>query len=367
MTAARPLHVGLIGAGIGRQHLDGYLQIEDRMRVSVICDLDLERASVLAGRRDYIRVEQDFERVLQNTDIDIVDICLPPDLHYPFSVRAIEAGKHVICEKPLVTSVAEADLLIEKASAAGICFSPVLQYRYGRATAEIDALKHAGLIGKPIVASIETHWNRGEKYYATPWRGTWKSEAGGAVLSHAIHNNDLIYRIFGNVESLFAYTATRVNPIETEDCAAIAMRMGDGALATSSITLGAAENTSRLRFVFEDLTIESSPKPYAPCDGKWSYTARNPDKQQLVDAVIASVENPLTGYAHYFSEFADAIEGKPNSSVTLLDGKRSLEFAAAVYHSSRTGQPVNLPIGKDHPCYNGWRPNEADEVKQCPA
>jgi predicted dehydrogenase len=225
MSRPAPLQVGIIGAGIGRQHLQGFLKIEERMRVSVICDLDLARAQTLAQERDYIRVEKDFDQVIRDPEIDIIDICLPPDLHYPFAVKAMEAGKHVICEKPLVVSLAEADLLIEKASAANVCFSPVFQYRYGPAMAEIDALRKAGLTGRPVVASAETHWNRGAQYYATPWRGTWKGEAGGAVLSHAIHNHDLICRIFGNVESLFAYTSTRVNPIETEDCAAITMRM----------------------------------------------------------------------------------------------------------------------------------------------
>ena len=77
------------------------------------------------------------------------------------------------------------------------------------------------LAGKPLVASLETHWNRGKDYYSKPWRGTWNGEQGGAILSHSIHIHDLISMIFGSVSSVFAKLTTRVNDIEVEDCAAL--------------------------------------------------------------------------------------------------------------------------------------------------
>jgi predicted dehydrogenase len=84
------------------------------------------------------------------------------------------------------------------------------------------------------------------------------------VLGHAIHNHDLLTYVMGPIKALSAITTTRVNPIEVEDCAAISFEMESGALATSSITLGAGDDTSRLRFLFEGFTATSGTEPYAP-------------------------------------------------------------------------------------------------------
>ena len=90
-----------------------------------------------------------------------------------------------------------------------------------------------------------------------PWRGRKATELGGAIISHAIHAHDMLTFTLGPVRRVFARLATRVNPIETEDCAAIAFEMVSGALVTSSVTLGAAEELSKFRFCFASLTAES--------------------------------------------------------------------------------------------------------------
>ena len=84
-----------------------------------------------------------------------------------------------------------------------------------------------------MVASLETHWNRGKDYYSKPWRGTWEGEQGGAILSHSIHIHDLVNMILGPVSNVFAKLTTRVNNIEVEDCAALSVEMENGALVTS--------------------------------------------------------------------------------------------------------------------------------------
>lgn len=354
--------VAILGAGIGEQHLSAYLDLADRFRVMTICDLDVGRASELATAQDGIRTETDIGRVMADPTIDVIDICLPPHLHFAIAMEAIEAGKNVICEKPLVDSVAEADQLIS-AAANGCHFAPVFQYRYGLAMAQLDALTAAGLAGAAYSASVETHWDRDAAYYSVPWRGTWTGERGGAVLSHAIHNHDLVCRILGPADKVSATLATRVNDIEVEDCAAISMVMKSGAVVTSSITLGAATNTSRIRICFEGFTAESGLEPYAPCREAWTFTARAPLHQQQIDDALASVSVPKAGYAGFLNDFADALDGRDNSSVTLQDGRRSIELVTAIYQSARAGHSVALPLGKDNPLYRGWVPQGGqDEI-----
>ena len=100
--------------------------------------------------------------------------------------------------------------------------------------------------------------------------------------------------MLGPVSSVFARLATSVNAIEVDDCAAISMEMASGALVSSSVTLGAAGNQSRLRLMCEKATIQSDLAPYAPAAKPWSFIARNPDDQTRIDKIIA--ETPETDF-----------------------------------------------------------------------
>jgi predicted dehydrogenase len=348
------IRVAIIGAGIGREHLEGYRALPDRFAVTTLCDLDLDRARSVAG--DGIVVTDDLDAVLADDALDLIDVCLPPHLHVPVSTRALAAGKHVVCEKPLALSLAECDALIGAAAAADRRVFPVFQYRYGIAMTQMRALIEAGLAGRPFAAALETHWNRGPDYYSVPWRGTWAGEAGGAVLSHAIHNHDLLLSVFGNAVALSANTATRVNGIETEDCAAIAFEHDTGALSTSSITLGAATDASRLSFTFEGFTATSGSAPYKPAAEPWTFTARAPFAQAEIDAVLADLTAPHTGFAGFFEAIADALAGKGGREVTVLDGRRSIELVTAAYQSARMGGRVALPLSEASPLYRSWLP-----------
>lgn len=350
------IRVAILGAGIGAQHLAGYRALPARFEVRTFCDLDAARARGVVGEDDSITVTGDLDGVLADPDIDLVDVCLPPHLHFSISEKVLAAGKHVVCEKPLVRSLAEADALIALAQKAGRRVFPVFQYRYGRGTAQLRGLIDTGLAGKAFAASLETHWNRDSDYYAVPWRGTWAGESGGAVLGHAIHNHDLLCSVFGPIAELSASTATRVNEIEVEDCGAILMVHENGALSTSSITLGAAMDTTRLRFVYEGFTAESGTSPYAPAEGGWSFTARAPRDQAAIDEVLAGLPAALAGYAGYFDAIADALEGRGGREVTLKDGRQSIELVTAVYHAARTGQRVSLPLNEAAPLYESWLP-----------
>jgi predicted dehydrogenase len=346
--------VAIVGAGIGAEHLAGYQALPERFDVRCICDLDASRGGALAASGGIAHTGS-FDDVLAS-DVDIVDICLPPHLHFETCLAALDAGKHVVCEKPLVNSLADADTLKAKVEETGKVLSPVFQYRYGLGAAQFHALDAAGLLGTPYVATLETHWNRPASYYDINWRGTWAGENGGAILGHAIHIHDFLTHFLGPVASVFAKLGTRVNDIEVEDCAALSVQMESGALVTSSVTLGAANNTSRFRVMCEKATIESDHAAYAPAKEAWRFLARDPYTQDAVDAVLADVNAPLSGYAGMFSELADTLDGRAAKSVTLEDGRRSLEFVTAVYASGRSGMAQSLPIGADHPLYRGWSP-----------
>lgn len=350
------LNVAIIGAGIGKKHLAGFAELPDTFTVSYICDLDEERGKTLAVTHPGVGFTTDLAEVLADPKVDIVDICLPPHLHFNTCMDALDAGKKVICEKPLVTSLREADQLAAKVAETGGLLGPVFQYRFGLGTSQLRALIDAGLAGRAFAGTLETHWDRSAEYYEIPWRGTWAGEQGGAILGHAIHIHDLLQTILGPVDRVFADLATRVNDIETEDCAALNIRMQSGALITSSVTLGCAENISRMRLMFEGFTVESDHAPYALAQKGWHFTAREPTQQAEIDRVLAGVGPVLSGFAGMFDAIARTLKGEDVPLVTLADARQSLEFVTAVYSSARTGTPVSLPLAPDSELYEGWLP-----------
>lgn len=339
--------VAIIGAGIGREHLAAYRTLPALFEVGLICDLDRARAEEIAGG---IPVATALDDALAS-DVDLIDICLPPHLHVSTAIAAMEAGKDVICEKPLATSLADMDRLEEVAARTGRSVFPVFQYRFGVGVAQVKHLIETGLAGRAFAASVETHWRRDADYYAPAWRGTWAGEQGGVILGHAIHAHDLICHLLGPVAQATAQLDTRVNAIETEDCAAITLRMAAGGLVTSSATLGAADDTSRLRLVFDGFTAESGLAPYAPAEVPWTITPRGCSAAEI-DAALAQVAPPPVGFAGFLRAVATG-----RGAVSLGEGRASVELVSALYASARAGgAPVSLPMARDHALYGGWRP-----------
>ncbi len=352
---SRRLSVGVVGGGVGLNHIEAYRELGDLFSVDAFCDIDPEKARQVGAEHGIAKIFTDFEE-LTRLDLDVVNICTPPALHFDQARKALLAGRNVVLEKPFASSLAEADALAEVERRSGRIVCPVFQYRFANGISQLLHLRERGLAGRAYAATAETHWRRGLAYYANPWRGRWATELGGTLATHAIHSHDLLSYILGPVKSVFARTATRVNRIETEDCAALVLEMADGSLATSSVTLGAEEDMSRLRFCFEGLTAESGRSPYNPGTTPWHFTAAEPERQAAIDAAVAEVTPGLERNAGMFLRLHKALAEGGRPPVTIADARPSLELLTAAYHSARTGTAVELPIGRDHPLYEGWGP-----------
>ncbi len=351
------LRVGVVGSGIASIHLEqGFATNADLYEVRVLCSLDEERGRAVADQFGVPEYTMDVETLFARDDIDVIDICTPPTSHFDLTRKGLEAGKHVICEKPLFGSVAEVDMMSGIAAKASGKFMPILQYRFGMGLQKLRHLVQSGIAGKPYMTTIETHWFRPPDYYSVDWRGKWASELGGSLVSHAIHAHDMLNYIHGPCAEVFAYGTTLVNSIEVEDTASLSVKMQNGSLASLSVTMGSREQLSRLRFCFENLTAESSHGAYTPSSDPWRFVADEPALQERIDAALAEVPVRQEGYARQFELFHAAITGDRDPPVTLEDARQSLELVTAAYHSIRTGQPAQLPVTQTHPLYRSWLP-----------
>ena len=346
-----PLQIAVAGSGIGAQHLQGYQALPERFEVKVLCDISTERAAPVAEKYAIRETTADFSDVCRRPDIDVIDICTPPNLHSAQIREALRAGKHVICEKPLVESVAAVDAIARLARECGRQVMPVFQYRFGHGLQKLKCLVDRKLAGEAFVFNVDVAWSRSREYYQNPWRGRRATELGGALLSQAIHAADMVLYILGPVRSVFCRSATRVNPIEVEDCVAMSVEMADGSLGTMSVTLGSVAEISRHRFTFRNVSAESNTEPYANSREPWTFSFSKESGQSGIPDVLNQWKPLPEGYAGQFYRFHEALRNGTELPVTLGDARATLELVAAAYHSNQTGQPVPLPLGPGHPKY----------------
>jgi len=356
------LRLAIVGCGwvAGTQYETGYSHLPELFDVVAACDMAADRAETFARKYGIAGVETDFEKLIARADIDVVSICTPPVLHFPMITQALAAGKNVICEKPLTSSLALADEIIaaEKRSRGRVM--PVFQYRFGTGFMRARHLVRSGLLGKPYIASVETAWRRTPEYYKVPWRGKFATELGGVLLTQAIHIHDLFMDLTGPVSAVAAFKATRVNPIEVEDCAVASLRLANGALASLTATLGSMRPTTRIRLCFERGTIErmaTDEEAIHPASEPWKLYAADEATKAELTARMGEVEpNKHSFFARQFELFHAALRSGGPFPVTLQDARRALELITALFQAAETGEVVSLPIGVHHPRYKGWTP-----------
>ena len=360
------LRVAVVGMGIGQSHLTSWRNV-DGASVTVFAELDdAKRAkgeadSGIAGVASLDDLLAAAADPASPNHVDVIDLCTPPSMHEEQIVRCLDAGVHVICEKPLVDSVAACDRVaaaVERAAAtSGARFMPIFQYRFGDGAARARALIDAGITGRLFTASASTWWRRGRAYYAdAAWRGTWAGERGGCVLSHAIHNHDLLTWMAGPLVELRAMASTRVNDVETEDCAVAIGRTADGALVTMNVTLGAASESSQLVWHFDNVTITSSSEAYDPAAGPWNFEFRRSAFAEEAERAWTDLAPAAPQYTGQFQGFVDALTDGGEFPVTLADARASLELVTAWYQSARTGSVETFPLAADHPARTSWLP-----------
>ena len=219
-------NVGVVGSSIGRSHIvEGYARDPEHFRVLALCDLNEERLKRSATSSASSAASRPSTNSSRCREIDIVDVCTPPGLHVPMAEAALRAGKHVGLREA-ARELARRGRSTRRGR-AGDRQAPDadLPVPLRRRRHEGEAHHRSGLAGKPYLATVETAWNRKPEYYAVPWRGKWETELGGVLVTHAIHLHDMLTFLMGPVASVFCRTATRVNAIEVEDCAAISLVM----------------------------------------------------------------------------------------------------------------------------------------------
>jgi predicted dehydrogenase len=349
------LKVGVAGAGVGRNHVHALNNLPDLFEVCAVCDVDGSKARHIATQFDIARVTTDLAELCHMDDLDVIDLCTPSSLHFEQVLQVLAADKHVVCEKPVAGCLKEMDELIQAEKASGRRIMPIFQRRFGRGVQKLRFLIQEGVAGRAYLSTVETAWRRRADYYAT-WHGRWGTELGGPLVTLAVHAHDVLTYVVGPVRRVMAHTATLVNPIETEDCASVALEMADGSLATLAVTTGSAAQITRHRFCFSNLTAESNTAAYQNTTDPWTFTGDSPEVERQIEETLSRFVPLPEDFEGEFYHFYRALRNNSELPVTLADARTSLELITAIYHSAQTGRAIQLPIGAGHPKYSGWWP-----------
>lgn len=187
------LHVMIIGCGgIAPAHIEGYLEFPEDAVITVLADGNLSRAEGLIKRYGLTEAKAvaDYRACLN--EVDVVSICTPPALHEQMAVDALEAGCHVLLEKPMAPSLAACDHILKATQKSGKLLSVVVQSRYISSIRNAIDMVRGGAYGRALFTQINSFWHRGQHYYDLNWRGRWTVEGGGCTLNHSIHHIDLL-------------------------------------------------------------------------------------------------------------------------------------------------------------------------------
>lgn len=222
------LRFGIVGCGaIGPIHADALNGVEGA-ELAAVCDVIPERASKLAEKHGVPAFES-METMLPS--VDAICVCVPSGQHALIGVQAAEAGKHVVCEKPIDVNLANATRLVQTCREKGVKLTVISQHRFAHDIQATHAAAQSGGLGKLLMGDAYTRWYRTQAYYDSgDWRGTWELDGGGCLMNQGVHYVDMIQWIMGGVKSVQAVFRTANHKIEVEDIAYALIEYKNGAV-----------------------------------------------------------------------------------------------------------------------------------------
>jgi UDP-N-acetyl-2-amino-2-deoxyglucuronate dehydrogenase len=344
IPADRGVRVALVGCGrISGSHVAA-IDMIDGLDLVAVSDVEIDRARALADARG-IPAFRTIEELLAGAECDVVAICTPSGLHPAHGIVAARAGKHVVTEKPMAISLADADALVQACDAAGVYLFVVKQNRLNPPIRLLRRAVEKGRFGRIYLANTTVRWTRPQEYYdAAPWRGTWEFD-GGAIMNQASHYVDLMQWLVGPVESVVAKTATLARRIETEDTGIAVLRFRSGALGVIEVTVLTHPRNfeGSIAILGEKGTVKIGGTAVNRVE-HWQF-ADYDDDDKLIEAANTSPPT-VYGFGHeaYYRNVLAVLRGEAKPGTDGREGRKSLELILGIYESAKTGREVPLPL-----------------------
>jgi len=333
---------GIIGCGvIGPLHAESY-QRSDDVKVLWACDLVEEKARALADKYGIPSVTTDYRDVLADSDVDAISVCTDHASHSPISVDALEAGKHVLCEKALAASTKGLDAMLDAGREhPDLIFSGVFQHRFDKVYKYVKMLIDDGAFGDLLTINLQMQCLRKPQYYSgDPWRGTWEKEGGSLMINQAIHFIDLVQWMSGGIAALSASFAnlTHGDSIETEDTAVAALRFRNGALGSIAATSSSHLSWDPCLFIYGSrgsLELRSAEPVRVEFDDTAMTETVSADLAACTEATATQAGKSYYGPSHptQIADFIQAIRDQREPFVTAESAGKTVAVVLGIYTS----------------------------------
>jgi predicted dehydrogenase len=345
-----PIGFAVVGTGmIAEVHAQAIKETPEA-RLTAVWTRSAEKRNEFALRFG-CRAAESLKALVADPEVQAVTIATPSGAHAEVAVPFLEAGKAVLCEKPLEVSLAAVDRILDAEKRGGGVLAGVFQMRLGRGAKLLKSAVEAGRFGRLTLCSAYIKWWRSPEYYATStWKGTYKLDGGGALINQGIHAVDLLQWIAGLPEEVSAFTGRLAHPgIEAEDTVAATLRYPHGGLgvieASSSSWPG-----SDLRI--EIMGSRGSAVLVNDRIARWEFADALPDdekvRQDFADGStmkVGSGDPSGMSWAEHRVQISDLsralLEGRP-PMIPGAEARRAVALVMAVYESARTGRTVKL-------------------------
>ncbi|MBM3846953.1 MAG: Gfo/Idh/MocA family oxidoreductase [Verrucomicrobia bacterium] len=347
----QPVRVGIIGMGnIGRHHA-GYLLARQApgVELTAVCSSNPSKLESYKNLRAYSRPEL----LISSGEVEAVIIATPHYQHTTLGIAALEAGLHIMVEKPISAHKADAERLISAARAhPKQVFGAMFQLRSEPRYLRIRQLMKSGELGRITRMNwINTDWFRTDAYYSSGgWRATWKGEGGGVLLNQALHNLDTVHWLFGQPARVRAFCKLGgSHNIEVEDEVTAYMEWPDGCTGVFITTTGEAPGTNRLEITGTRgrLVLENDRISFLRNESdmlEFSRTSKSGFAKPEFWTADIPFSNTPAQHASIMQNFAEAIrDGKPLIAPGE-DGVGSVELANGMLLSALDDTTVSLPM-----------------------
>lgn len=345
------LKFAIIGAGnIGRIHAEAIARIPGA-RLTVVCNRGSGAGMDLAKLHGAEWIPR-YQDAVQHPEVDVVSICTPSGTHAEIAETAAAAGKHLLVEKPLDITLSRVDRILSAASHANVILASVFPLRFMKGVHQAKQALDAGRLGRLTLADAHVKWFRPPSYYEVGWRGTWELDGGGALMNQSIHSIDLLQWLAGPVDCVFARTATLSHDIKTEDTAVALLEFVHGGMGMIQGATSCWPGTAaRIELRGDQGTIVLE-------EGR-IVTWQLADAEDEEEAVMLSLEadtgsgsqDPMgigsENHRLQIQDLIEAIHDERPPAVAGAEGRKAVEIVRAIYRSTTTGMPVQLPLVDD--------------------
>ena len=356
------VRTALVGCGkVGHLHAAG-LQNAPESDFVAVCARTPDKARAFAEKYR-VAAFTDVTEMISKAGVEAICICTPHPQHAAPVIAAARAGIPTFVEKPLASSLADCDAMLEAARANNTFISTVSQRRFYPPCQRIHKAIADGRLDRPVLGTCTMYGWRDEAYYRSdPWRGSWEHEGGGVLVNQSPHQLDLLLWYLGEVDEVFGYWANQNHPyIEVDDTAVAVVRFKNGALG-NIITSNSQNPALHVRVSVHGANGASvgvqtdggamfvagmSGIAEPPFNDIWTVRGEEHLLPQWKeeDARLFSSVKPME-YFHQLQiqDFLRAIRDRRAPAVTGEDGRRVVELFTAIYRATREGKPVRFPI-----------------------